>query len=83
MNLTISTDEEESNNCGNTSDHKFPHSSFEMLLLFEMVIATIGTIATASWIFMGGLFQRAYTQHFRVVNIVLALVLLECAWSML
>ena len=59
------------------------YASFGMLLLFEMMIATIGTVATGAWIFMGGLFERTYTQYFRVINIVLALVLLECAWSMI
>jgi len=59
------------------------YSSFGMLLFFEIIIATIGTIATSSWILFGGMFQSVYTKHFRPINIILALVLLECAWSMI
>ncbi len=58
------------------------NSSFAILLFAEMVIASIGTIATLTWIFCGSLFQQAYQKHFRVINIFLALILIECAWSM-
>lgn len=54
-----------------------------VLLLFEMIIATIGTIATLTWIGMGVLIQRAYQKYYRVINIILALTLLECVYSML
>ena len=61
-----------------------PHmSSFPALLFFELVIATIGTIATCTWIGMGVLIQKFYLRHFRIINIILALTLLECIWSML
>ena len=58
-------------------------SAFPVLLLFELVIATIGTIATCTWIGMGVLIQKFYLRHFRVINIILALTLLECIWGML
>ena len=45
--------------------------------------ATIGTIATSTWIGTGLLIQRLYIKHYRVINIVLALTLVECIWSML
>ena len=54
-----------------------------VLLLFEIIIATIGTIATLTWIGMGVLIQRAYQKYYRVINIILALTLLECVYSML
>ena len=54
-----------------------------VLLLFEMIIATIGTIATLTWIGMGVLIQRAYQKYYRVINIILALTLSECVYSML
>lgn len=61
-----------------------PYSTALMVLLgFELIIATIGTIATSTWIGMGLLIQKVYLKHFRVINIVLALTLLECIWSML
>lgn len=58
-------------------------SSFPTLLFFELVIATIGTIATCTWIGLGVLIQKFYLRHFRVINIILALTLLECIWGML
>ncbi len=61
-----------------------PYSTlFIVLLGFEMLIATIGTIATSTWIGLGLLIQKFYLRHFRVINILLALTLLECIWSML
>lgn len=54
-----------------------------VLLLFEIIIATIGTIATLTWIGMGVLIQRAYEKYYRAINIILALILLECVYSML
>lgn len=57
--------------------------SLSVLLIFEMVIATIGTIATITWIGLGVLIQKYYTKYYRVINIVLALTLLECVYSML
>lgn len=50
---------------------------------FELLIATIGTIATTTWIGLGILMQRFYLKHYRVINIILALTLLECIYSIL
>lgn len=58
-------------------------ASLWVLLLFEIIIATIGTIATLTWIGMGVLLQRAYQKYYRVINIILALMLSECVYSML
>ena len=61
-----------------------PYSTALMVLLgFELIIATIGTIATSTWIGMGLLIQKFYLKHYRIINIILALTLLECIWSML
>lgn len=61
-----------------------PYSkAFLVLLGFELLIATIGTIATTTWIGMGMLIRKIYLNHYRVINIVLALTLAECIWSML
>lgn len=59
------------------------YTSLGMLIFFEMIIATIGTIATLTWIFFGGLFQKTYSKHFQVINIILALLLLQCAVGLL
>ena len=58
-------------------------ASLWILLLFEIVIATIGTIATLTWVGMGVLIQRAYQKYYRAINIILALALLECVYTML
>ena len=57
--------------------------AFPVLFLFEMIIATVGTIATATWIGLGMMIQKFYEKHFRVINIIMALTLLECIYSML
>jgi len=59
------------------------NSSLWVLLLFEMIIATIGTIATLTWIGTGVLIQRTYQKYYRVINLILALTLSECVYSML
>jgi cysteine/O-acetylserine efflux protein len=59
------------------------YSTLEWLVLFELFIASIGTVATLSWIFMGRVFNRVYLKHYRVINIILALILVECAWKMI
>ncbi|AJQ25651.1 LysE family transporter [Pelosinus fermentans] len=58
------------------------YTSLGMLMLFEMIIATMGSIATTTWIFFGAVFQKAYSKHFRVVNVILAITLLECAFQL-
>lgn len=57
--------------------------AFPVLFLFEMIIATVGTIATATWIGLGMMIQTFYEKHFRIINIIMALALLECIYSML
>ena len=57
--------------------------AFPVLLLFEMIIATVGTIATATWIGLGMMIQTFYEKHFRIINIIMALTLLECIYSIL
>ena len=68
-----------------TSENTEQSASFlkGFMLFFELVIATIGTIATCTWIGLGVLIQKFYLRHFRVINIILALTLLECIWEML
>jgi len=59
------------------------YTSFGMLIFFCMLIATIGSIATTSWAVFGAIFQRVYIRYFKAINIILALILLECAFGML
>ena len=61
-----------------------PYSKALWILIgFELLIATIGTIATSTWIGAGILIQNFYIKHYRIINIILALTLLECIWSIL
>ena len=53
------------------------------LVGFELAIASIGTLATSCWIAAGIAIQRVYLRHYRVINIVLALTLLDCVYGML
>jgi len=54
-----------------------------VLVLFELVIATIGTFATLTWIGAGMAIQKVYLRYYRPINIILALTLLECVYSIL
>lgn len=53
------------------------------LIGFELLIATIGTIATSTWIGIGVLIQKVYLKYYRPINIILALTLLECIYGIL
>ena len=57
------------------------NKSLAVLIGFELLIATIGTIATMTWIGIGVLIRKIYLKHYRIINIILALTLAECIWS--
>ncbi len=59
------------------------HQTLGIILAAEYFIATLGTVATLTWIGFGLVIQRFYLHHFRIINILMALTLLECVWSML
>lgn len=44
--------------------------SFTSLLFFELVIATIGTIATSLWVGMRLLSQQFYSKHYQAINVI-------------
>ena len=54
-----------------------------VLVFFELMIATIGTVATSAWIGTGLVIQKIYLRHYRLINIILAVTLLECVYSIL
>ncbi len=58
-------------------------TAFIVLLFFEIIIATIGSIATLNWIGMGVMIQKAYSRYYRPINIAMALILMECVYTML
>jgi cysteine/O-acetylserine efflux protein len=59
------------------------NTSLLALVFFEFVIATIGTIATSAWIGAGVVIQKVYLRYYKLINIGLALTLLECVYSSL
>jgi cysteine/O-acetylserine efflux protein len=58
-------------------------TTLKMMVLFSLIIATIGSMATIIWCVFGAIFQRYYQKFFRPVNIVLAITLVWCAISLL
>lgn len=59
------------------------HTSLTALVIAELFIATLGSFATLTWIGMGALIQKFYLNHYRIINILLALTLVECIISIL
>lgn len=57
-------------------------TTLNMLVLFSMTIATIGSAATIIWCVFGAIFQRYYQMYFKSVNIALAIVLIWCAFNL-
>ena len=58
-------------------------TALPVLVFFEFVIATIGTAATSAWIGAGMAIRKVYLRHYRLINIILAVTLLECVYSIL
>lgn len=59
------------------------HTSLTALVIAELSIATLGSFATLTWIGMGALIQKFYLKHYRLINVLLALTLVECIISIL
>ncbi len=59
------------------------YSSLSAIIFFELIVATVGCIATLTWVGMGAVIQKYYVKYYRPINIVLALTLLECIYSIL
>jgi cysteine/O-acetylserine efflux protein len=52
-------------------------------IFFEFVAAAIGTAAASARIGAGPAIRRIYLRHYRLINIFLAVTLLECAYNIL
>ncbi len=59
------------------------HSELWVLLLAEIIIATLGSVATMIWALAGFKIQRIYKKYFKVANWILGAFLVYCAVSML
>ena len=51
-------------------------------LAFALLLAFVGFFFTVCWSAFGAVFQRLFTAHARVVNTVMALLLVYCAVSL-
>ena len=60
----------------------FYHGQPFMLILFSLLLAFIGFLATLSWTAFGSAFQQLFSNHAKVVNTILALLLVYCAISL-
>ena len=58
------------------------YDSFAALLGTEMIIATVGSLASLSWAWFGMKIQKIYKKYYKPINIILAVFLVYCAWTM-
>lgn len=59
-----------------------PHiDSLPVLLLAGVGVTAIGSAASLTWAFLGVKLQAVYKKQFRIINGILALFLLYCAWG--
>ena len=55
--------------------------SFPLLVLAGVGVTAVGSAASLTWAFLGVKLQASYEKYFRLINIILALLLLYCAWG--
>ena len=53
-----------------------------VLLFFALLLAFIGFVFTLAWAAFGSVFRRLFSRHARVVNTIMALLLVYCAVSL-
>ena len=58
------------------------HSQPLVLLAFALLLAFIGFLFTLCWSAFGSLFRWLFSRHARVVNTIMALLLVYCALSL-
>lgn len=60
----------------------FYSQDFQALLAFDLLLSLIGFVFTLCWTAFGSVFQTLFSHHARVVNTILALLLVYCAVSL-
>ncbi|MGL5257271.1 MAG: hypothetical protein ACRC76_09535, partial [Proteocatella sp.] len=58
-------------------------STLSGLLLAGIGVAGIGSIACIAWAFLGIKIQHIYQKHYKLINVILSLFLLYCAWDII
>ena len=56
--------------------------NWKMIMLFATILVVVGFLATFCWSVFGSVFRTLFTKHARVVNTIMALLLIYCAVSM-
>jgi len=59
------------------------YNSILVFLFFSLSLATIALISTVSWAFFGSFFQKFMNEHYKIVNTVMALLLVYTAITIL
>lgn len=57
--------------------------SLQGLLLAGIGVVAVGSSASLVWAFMGIQLQSTYEKHYRIINYILAVFLLYCAWNII
>lgn len=58
------------------------YSGLWPLLIMELIIATVGSVASLTWALLGVSIKNIYSAHYRAVNWILGLFLIYCAIMM-
>jgi len=58
------------------------YKSLFMLTAFSIILASVGFVSTCCWSLFGSVFQKFLTENDKVVNIIMALLLVYCAVSL-
>lgn len=68
--------------CSLLSGYFIPNCNTVIELAFAGVFAvSIGCVACLTWAFLGVRLQNVYLRYFKLINAVLGLFLLYCAWT--
>lgn len=59
------------------------NNELSILIIFALIISVIGISGTLTWAFLGSIFQKFINRHFRIFNLLMGLILLNCAIKML
>lgn len=52
------------------------------IILYALLLAVVALIASLIWSAFGSLFRNLFQTHYKLVNTILALLLVYCAWSL-
>lgn len=52
------------------------------IILYALLLAVVALIASLIWSGFGSLFRNLFQTHYKLVNTILALLLVYCAWSL-